>query len=137
VANVRLERGSVPCRAAPGAGRWKGYDPLCCLPDMPYPMSDTPFEVTTMLATAKIDTSDQRQTVRLPAGFELASDEVWVRKDEATGDVILSPKPPGASRDSLRRLFALLDQAPLPEDFLEQRPNPTETPRNPLEDWPE
>lgn len=87
-----------------------------------------------MIATAKLTTTGHRQTVRLPAGFELTADEVWVRKDEATGEITLSPKAPGANADQLAALFALLDEAPLPEDFLAERPNSVGVPGKPLDD---
>ena len=90
-----------------------------------------------MIAIAKVNTTDHSQTVRLPAGFELAGNEVWVRKDETTGEVILSPTSPAPNRHRLQDLFNLLDEAPLPEDFLAARPNPVEVPRNPLDDWSE
>jgi antitoxin VapB len=88
-----------------------------------------------MIATAKIRSTEHRQTVQLPPGFELAADEVWVRKDEATGEIILTPKAPSPDSDGLQSLFTLLDEAPLPADFLSERSNPVEVPRNPLEDW--
>jgi antitoxin VapB len=90
-----------------------------------------------MIATAKLENSDHRQTVRLPAGFEFTGSEIWVRKDDATGEVTLSPKPPSPDRDRLQALFALLDEAPLPDDFLAERLNAVEVPRDPLEDWTE
>jgi antitoxin VapB len=89
-----------------------------------------------MIATAKIDNTDHSQTVRLPAGFELAGNEVWV-KDEATGEIILSPKSPASNRHGLQAFFKLLEEAPLPEDFLADRPNAVAVPRNPLEEWSE
>jgi antitoxin VapB len=94
-------------------------------------------ETKPMIAIAKINATDHSQTVRLPAGFELAGNEVWVRKDETTGEVILSPTSPAPNRHRLQDLFNLLDEAPLPEDFLADRPNPVEVPRNPLDDWSE
>jgi antitoxin VapB len=103
----------------------------------PVESPNTLGETNTMIATAKLDNIDHRQTVRLPPGFELAGDEVWVRKDDATGEVTLSPKPPSPDQDRLSVLFAMLDEAPLPEDFLADRPNAVEIPRNPLEDWTE
>ncbi|AUB80067.1 antitoxin [Candidatus Thiodictyon syntrophicum] len=90
-----------------------------------------------MIATAKLETTGHQQTLRLPPGFELAGEEVWVRKDEATGEITLSSKAPGPDEDRLTLLFALLDESPLPHDFLAERENPVESPRNPLEDWTE
>ncbi len=79
-----------------------------------------------MSATAKLDNTNHRQTVRLPVGFELAGKEVWVRKDDVTGELTLSPKPPSPDQDRLKALFALLDEAPLPDDFLADHPNAVE-----------
>lgn len=90
-----------------------------------------------MIATAKLDTADHRHTQRLPVRFELPGSEVWIRKDDATGEITLSPKPPGADTDHLQALFARMDEAPLPGSFLAERPNAIEIPRNPLEDWTE
>ena len=90
-----------------------------------------------MITTAKLETTGHRQTLRLPPGFELTADEVWVRKDEASGEITLTPKAPAADEARLAALFALLDASPLPDDFLSERQNPVETPRNPLEGWEE
>jgi antitoxin VapB len=90
-----------------------------------------------MIAIAKLETTGHQQTLRLPSGFELAGEEVWVRKDEATGEITLSSKAPGPDEDRLALLFALLDESPLPHDFLAERENPVESPRNPLDKWTE
>lgn len=88
-----------------------------------------------MSATAKVHSTDGRQTLELPAGFELSSEEVWVCHDEETGGIILTPKriTPNAAR--LTKLFALLKAAPLPDDFLRERQNPALIPQSPLDDW--
>ena len=48
-----------------------------------------------MSQTAKLFTVGADQAVRLPLGFEFEFDaqEVFIRKDAATGDVILSRRP--------------------------------------------
>lgn len=43
-----------------------------------------------MARTAKLFTNGRSQAVRLPAEFRFEGDEVLIRKDEKTGDVILS-----------------------------------------------
>jgi len=88
-----------------------------------------------MRATAKVHRTDTHQTLELPDGFELSADEVLVRRDEVSGDIILTPKPSRPRPERLARLFALLDTTPLPEDFLQERQNPPQIPRNPFEDW--
>lgn len=76
-----------------------------------------------MIATAKLNTTDPRQTRRLPVGVELLGSEVWVRKNDATWEITLSPKPAGPDADRLQAFFALMDEAPLSEGFLAERPN--------------
>lgn len=87
-----------------------------------------------MPAKAKLFTTGHSQAVRLPKAFRMPGTEVWIRKNEATGEVILTPKP---TRKSLDEFFALLEAEPLPEEFLSERDNGPEKPRNPLEDWRE
>lgn len=85
-----------------------------------------------MLTTAKLFTTGHSQAVRLPKAFRLPGTEVWIRKNEATGTVTLIPKP---TKKSLDELFTLLESAPLPDEFLSERDNRPEAPRNPFEDW--
>jgi len=84
-------------------------------------------------ATAKIFMNGRSQAVRLPAEYRFAEHEVYIRKDPATGDVILSRKPA-----NWERLFALLEGAEVPEDFLapETREQGVTT-RDPFADWVE
>lgn len=42
--------------------------------------------------TAKLFKNGRSQAVRLPAEFRFDGDEVLIRRDQATGDVILSPR---------------------------------------------
>jgi antitoxin VapB len=42
---------------------------------------------------AKLFNNGRSQAVRLPAAFRFEGTEVYIRKDESTGDVILSQKP--------------------------------------------
>jgi len=84
-----------------------------------------------MTATAKIFMNGRSQAVRLPAGFRFAENEVHVRKDPVTGDVILSRKP-----DNWDGFLAVQAQTEVPADFLcpetrDQRP----AEREPLADW--
>ncbi|MBF5038535.1 AbrB/MazE/SpoVT family DNA-binding domain-containing protein [Methylophilus sp. 13] len=46
-----------------------------------------------MSQTAKIFINGRSQAVRLPAEYRFDTKEMFIRKDEATGDVILSSKP--------------------------------------------
>ncbi len=83
--------------------------------------------------TAKLFTTGGSQAVRLPAEFRFDADHVYVRRDERTGDVILSAEP----RASWSEFMALRDElGPLPADFLADRQQATEL-RDPLAGWRE
>lgn len=69
-----------------------------------------------MAQTAKLFRNGRSQAVRLPADFRFSGSEVYVRRDPATGDVILSRRP-----DSWRDFFDLVDGLDIPEDFLSNR----------------
>ena len=84
-----------------------------------------------MSQTAKLFTNGRSQAVRLPAAFRFDTKEVFIRRDEKTGDVILSRKP-----TTWDGFFAALKGADVPHDFLNeaeraQRPHD----RDPLEWW--
>ena len=69
-----------------------------------------------MSHTAKLFRNGRSQAVRLPADFRFAGSEVYVRRDPATGDVILSRSP-----DSWQDFFELTDTLDIPEDFMSNR----------------
>ena len=68
------------------------------------------------MPTAKLFRNGRSQAVRLPVDFRFAGSEVYVRRDPATGDVILSRRP-----ESWQDLFALTSALDIPEDFLSDR----------------
>ncbi|PIP01129.1 Virulence-associated protein [uncultured Pleomorphomonas sp.] len=83
--------------------------------------------------TAKIFTTGRSQAVRLPAEFRFEGKEVFVRRDPATGDVILSYKP-----DSWDGLFELYGKDQVPEDFMGAADrNQNSQDRDPFEGWQE
>jgi antitoxin VapB len=65
---------------------------------------------------AKVFMSGRSQAVRIPAEYRFATDEVYIRKDPQSGDLILSEAPGGWDE-----IFAALDQAGIPDDFLADR----------------
>lgn len=69
--------------------------------------------------TAKIFQTGRSQAVRLPAAFRFDTREVYVRRDEATGDVILSRRP--ANWDELLLAIARGQGAAESRDFLGDR----------------
>jgi antitoxin VapB len=69
-----------------------------------------------MAKTAKIFRNGRSQAVRLPVEYRFEGSEVYVRRDPATGDVILSRRP-GSWKD----FFELMKTVEVPEDFLADR----------------
>lgn len=69
-------------------------------------------------AKAKLFNNGRSQAVRLPAAFRFEGSEVYIRKDPATGDVILSKKP-----ETWDEILTLLKAIPESEkkDFLKDR----------------
>jgi antitoxin VapB len=73
----------------------------------------------TEIRTAKLFKNGASQAVRLPAEFRFTGDEVYVARDESTGDVVLSSHP-GAG--TWRNFFDYLRAVDIPEDFMTDRP---------------
>jgi antitoxin VapB len=71
-----------------------------------------------MTCVAKVFYNGRSQAVRLPSLFRFSSKEVFIRKDEKTGDVILSPKSA-----SWEEYFQLLDKLDIPKNFMDDRTN--------------
>ncbi len=69
-----------------------------------------------MPRTAKLFLNGRSQAVRLPADFRFEGGEVFIRKDESTGDVILSRRP-----ESWDGFFKLRQEANVPDEFMEDR----------------
>jgi antitoxin VapB len=68
------------------------------------------------MAKAKVFKSGGSQAVQIPAEYRFAGNEVYIRRDPYSGDVILSEKPGGWDA-----IFGALDSAGFPEDFLVDR----------------
>jgi antitoxin VapB len=77
--------------------------------------------------TAKLFRNGRSQAVRLPAAFRFEGKEVYIRRDPATGDVILSRRP-GSWED----FFKLVDELDLPQDFMSDRQDPPPQGRDPF-----
>jgi antitoxin VapB len=69
-----------------------------------------------VVSKAKVFYSGRSQAVRIPAEFRFSTDEVYVRRDPQSGDLILSQAPGG-----WEEIYAALDQAGVPDDFLADR----------------
>lgn len=71
-----------------------------------------------MPQTAKLFMNGRSQAVRLPLELRFEGDEVYIRQDPETGDVILSRKP-GNWQD----FFEQVKTSDVPEDFMKDRDN--------------
>ena len=67
-------------------------------------------------AKARVFMSGRSQHVTIPAEYRFSGDEVYVRRDPRSGDLILSPTPGG-----WQEFFAAVDADPFPDDFLADR----------------
>jgi antitoxin VapB len=90
-----------------------------------------------MSQVAKLFTNGRSQAVRLPAAYRFDTNEVFIRRDPETGDVILSRKP--ATWDDF---FAALKGVNVPADFLskderDQAAQSRDPRRDPFEGWTE
>jgi antitoxin VapB len=69
-----------------------------------------------MPRTAKLFQNGRSQAVRLPADLRFEGREVFIRQEEATGDVILSRRP-----ESWDSFFKLRREADIPDEFMADR----------------
>lgn len=69
--------------------------------------------------TAKLFKNGSSQAVRLPAEFRFEGSEVYVMRDEITGDVILSRRP-GAK--VWKDFFEMMHSIDVPDSFMAERP---------------
>jgi antitoxin VapB len=71
--------------------------------------------------------SGRSQHVTIPAEFRFSSDQVYVRRDPQTGDLILSQAPTGWDG-----IFAALDRDGFPDEFMADRAQGEAPTREPL-----
>lgn len=89
-----------------------------------------------MLATAKVFTNGHSQAIRLPKAFRVDVDEMWIARNEVTGEITLKPKDTETLRKRrLDALVAAIADNPLPDDFLSDASRQNHPPKNPFADW--
>ena len=71
-----------------------------------------------MLAIAKVFTTGNSQAVRLPKQFRVNVSEMWITKNDLTGEILLKPKP---ARDALDAFLAELQSMPVSDEFIPPR----------------
>jgi len=89
-----------------------------------------------MLPTAKVFTNGNSQAIRLPKAFRVDVDEMWIARNEVTGEITLKPKDSETLRQRrLDALMAAIAENPLPDDFLSDASRQNNPPKNPFADW--
>lgn len=83
-----------------------------------------------MSATAKVFTTGNSQAVRLPKAFRVQASEMWISRNEHTGEITLRPKP---DADALQAFLNELHSLPPSEEFVPPR-NDAPQP-DPLAGW--
>lgn len=69
-----------------------------------------------MTDTAKLFVTGRSQAVRLPREYRFEGEEVFIRRDPSSGDVVLSRKPP-----DWRGFLEVAGRAEVPDDFMNDR----------------
>ncbi|MGO9513438.1 MAG: antitoxin [Steroidobacteraceae bacterium] len=69
-----------------------------------------------MTDTAKLFITGRSQAVRLPREYRFEGEEVFIRRDPVTGDVVLSRKP-----ESWQGFLELAARTAVPGDFMDDR----------------
>ena len=89
-----------------------------------------------MLITAKVFTNGHSQAIRLPKAFRVEVEEMWIARNEVTGEITLKPKDTvELRRKRLGQLMAAIAENPLPDSFLSDASRQNDPPKNPFADW--
>jgi antitoxin VapB len=75
--------------------------------------------------TAKLFVTGRSQAVRLPREYRFEGEEVFIRRDPISGDVVLSRKP-----STWRGFLELATLTQVPGDFMDDRKDPPAPERN-------
>jgi antitoxin VapB len=83
-----------------------------------------------MVGTAKVFTTGNSQAVRLPKAFRVHAREMWITRNEQTGEITLKPKP---DADTLQAFLQELRSLPASDEFVPPRDDPPQA--DPLAGW--
>lgn len=83
-----------------------------------------------MVATAKVFTTGNSQAVRLPKAFRVDAREMWISRNEQTGEITLMPKP---DVDALQAFLLELRSLPASDEFVPPREDASQA--DPLAGW--
>jgi antitoxin VapB len=79
------------------------------------------FRETIMLNTVKVFTNGNSQAIRLPKAYRVNVEEMWISKNHVTGEITLKPKDDDESLRKLNKLFKMIEEDPIADDFLPPR----------------
>ena len=88
-----------------------------------------------MLTTAKVFTTGNSQAIRLPKAFRVKVAEMWITKNEVSGEITLKPKDDDQRQRNLNELLRLIKENPFTEDFIPSRDDAWAP--DPFADWAE
>jgi antitoxin VapB len=89
-----------------------------------------------MQATAKVFANGHNQAIRLPKAFRVNVEEMWITRNELTGEITLKPKDTESLRKQrLDSLMALIAENPFPDSFLSEASRKNLPPKNPFAAW--
>jgi antitoxin VapB len=91
------------------------------------PQAASPAPSAPATKTAKLFKNGRSQAVRLPKEFRFEGKEVAIRRNEATGEVVITPVPAEPPSISFDEWFALYDAIPddaSEEEFAKLPPRP-------------
>ena len=91
-----------------------------------------------MLTPAKVFTNGNSQAIRLPKAFRVNVEEMWITRNDVTGEITLRPKDTEELRQKrLDTLMVAIAENPLPDSFLSEASRHNDPPQNPFADWAE
>jgi antitoxin VapB len=76
-----------------------------------------------MQNTAKVFINGNSQAIRLPKAYRVDVEEMWISKNDMTGEIILKPKDDDKRLRKLNQLFQMIEEVPILDDFLPPRDN--------------
>ena len=88
-----------------------------------------------MQATAKVFSTGNSQAVRLPKAFRVNVTEMWITKNDVTGEITLKPKDEDRRKRDLAELLRMIKESPISEDFIPPRDDAWGP--DPFADWVE
>ncbi|MDR0480193.1 MAG: hypothetical protein LBH31_10440 [Burkholderiaceae bacterium] len=77
--------------------------------------------MTTTTTTAKVFIAGNSQAVRLPKAFRVQARQMWISKNEVTGEITLKPKDEDRYQDEISALMNLVRSLPFETSFIAPR----------------